>query len=54
MKELLASIARGLVENPAAVTVTVKLSGRPMDGASLRKEVCGVEGVVEVRLISEE
>ena len=33
---------------------TVKLSGGPMDGATLRKEVCSVEGVVEARLISEE
>ena len=41
-------------DGAAAVTVTVKLSGRPMDGASLRREVAGVEGVVETRLISEE
>ena len=42
------------IDGAAAVTVTVKLSGRPMDGASLRREVAGVEGVVETRLISEE
>lgn len=42
------------IDGAATVTVTVKLSGRPMDGASLRREVAGVEGVVETRLISEE
>lgn len=42
------------VDGAAAVTVTVKLSGGPMDGATLRKAVLAVEGVVEVRLISEE
>lgn len=42
------------IDGAAAVTVTVKLSGRPMDGGSLRKEVLAVEGVVEIRLISEE
>ena len=42
------------IDGAAAVTVTVKLSGRPMDGAALRREVAGVEGVVETRLISEE
>lgn len=42
------------IDGAAAVTVTVKLSGRPMDGASLRREVAKVEGVVETRLISEE
>ncbi|MBQ5332073.1 MAG: ACT domain-containing protein [Oscillospiraceae bacterium] len=42
------------IDGAAAVTVTVKLSGRPMDGSSLRREVCAVDGVVEVRLISED
>ena len=42
------------IDGAAAVTVTVKLSGGPMDGPSLRRAVLGVEGVVEARLISEE
>ncbi len=42
------------IDGAAAVTVTVKLSGRPMDGPALRRAVAGVDGVVEVRLISEE
>lgn len=42
------------IDGAAAVTITVKLSGRPMDGASLRRAVMAVDGVVEVRLISEE
>lgn len=42
------------IDGAAAVTVTVKLSGGPMDGAELRRAVGMVSGVVEVRLISEE
>lgn len=42
------------IDGAAAVTVTVKLSGGPMDGPTLRRAVLGVEGVVEARLISEE
>lgn len=42
------------VDGAAAVTVTVKLSGKPMDGAALRNAVAAVNGVVEVKLISEE
>ncbi len=42
------------IDGAAAVTITVKLSGKPMDGASLIKSVLAVDGVVEVRLISEE
>ena len=42
------------IDGAAAVTVTVKLSGGPMDGPSLRRAVLGVEGVVEAGLISEE
>lgn len=42
------------IDGAAAVTVTVKLSGAPMDGSALRREVMRVGGVVEVRLISEE
>lgn len=42
------------IDGAAAVTVTVKLAGRPMDGAGLCREVSSVSGVVEVRLISEE
>ncbi len=42
------------VDGAAAVTVTVRLSGRPMDGETLRRRVSEIGGVVEVRLISEE
>lgn len=42
------------IDGAAAVTVTVKLSGMPMDGAALRRAVTEIPGVVEVRLISEE
>lgn len=42
------------IDGAAAVTVTVKLSGTHMDGPTLRKAVMAVDGVVEVRLISEE
>ncbi|MCM1523144.1 MAG: ACT domain-containing protein [Ruminococcus sp.] len=42
------------VDGAAAVTVTVKLSGKPMDGAALSRAVAAADGVVDVRLISEE
>lgn len=42
------------VDGAAAVTVTVKLSDRNTDGEALRRRVLGVDGVVSVRLISEE
>ena len=42
------------IDGAATVTVTVKLSDSDMDGAALRRAVMTVDGVVEVRLISEE
>lgn len=42
------------IDGAATVTMTVKLSDSLMDGASLRKAVHALDGVVEVRLISEE